>query len=177
MKCFICLGVWLCILRAPQPRVHFLNVLARRCVYFIIENPLNSFLYHHGLFKSGLKKLKAARALTYLGAFEALSEKPLELFHAITSFPVGAKFDNFLVRSRAQARRALGTDKLALHKTTARKKSEGQENKTGWRSNEWVTASKDQKSSEEYPWAFAECVAGLASDLLDEQPRKYCKID
>eukprot|EP00959_Pyramimonas_sp_CCMP1952_P456521 9473302-Pyramimonas_sp.AAC.1 len=123
-------------------------------------------MYRMETVASTLDAWGSSRAVAWMGAFGAASPKPLE-------FRGSAPFLSDLCRSKRQASKRLGTQKVRLYITQKRvsKKS------SGWRKSGWTTGAKGRlKSPQVYPVDFVKLVASLVSSGLTAATRMGCTI-
>ena len=141
----------------PSPARSFLITLAvTRSVYFAIEQPLDSFMYHLEAISSTLYVTGHSRVVSWMGAFGAQTPKPLE-------FRGTAPFISSFRRSKKQADARLGIRKVRLYFNQKRvsKKS------SGWRKSGWTTGAKGRlKLSQTYPRDFSSLLASLVASTV-----------
>ena len=125
-----------------------MSLLATRAVSYIIEQPLNSLLYHLTEIKTAINATSAMRVCTVLAAYGAPTLKPLELWGTAPCI--------LSLHRKKPAKAIKGTTPATkkLYKVTKRidkdKNSTG--NRTGWMKDGWVTGTTrsdvgDQKAT------------------------------
>eukprot|EP00959_Pyramimonas_sp_CCMP1952_P124179 2596631-Pyramimonas_sp.AAC.1 len=133
-----------------------------RRVHFVVEQPLNSLLYHVQHVRDSFSITAATRMVTHLGAFGSPTVKPLELWTTISTTDIIQ-----LSMSRRQAQVALGGAKLYAVVQSTIKKPSSQPRAKGWCKDKWVSKNGDaMKATQEYPSRFAELVADIAAAHL-----------
>lgn len=132
-----------------------------RHVRFVVEQPINSLLYHVQHMQDSFRITRATRMVTHLGAFGGRTVKPLELWTTLSTADIIQ-----LSKSRRQAQVTLGGAKLYAVKSSIKKSSDRPRAK-GWCKDKWVSKNGDaMKSTQEYPDMFTELVAQILATNL-----------
>ena len=155
-----------------------------RGVAFLVEQPLNSFLYWVPGIKDAISTTGAVRFVTNLGAFGAESMKPVEIWGTI-----GPAIVKILTRNKAAATTRLGPNAQTLasvkpvktkkikttktNKTTKKSKCAKPWAKNGW----WSGNKKIQKQSEHYPHEFSELLADQILSRLSVAANQATRLD
>ena len=151
----VCWLIWLCVLRN---------------VRWTLENPKGSMLFCVPQLSRILREQGCTKALTYLGAYGFVTEKPLVFYSNIPRTAL-----NGIQRSRQLARERLrlhneitGQAKQQLAVVSSRKtlrNKGGTEKHTGWNKNGWVCGTQRQRESLQYPKEFCEDFAAMVNAL------------
>eukprot|EP00959_Pyramimonas_sp_CCMP1952_P249548 5216475-Pyramimonas_sp.AAC.1 len=153
-----------------------------RGVRVVVEQPLNSTIYRTAELSEALLMACAKRIITNLGAFGAISVKPIEIWTTLSPHALLP-----LVRRRTQAFKRLGTYSELCPAKRVKKTQGSKPKKYGWSKKGWVsgTYNSRQKQSSQYPLEFARVAArvvvkGLpiesSSDTRLPVPRGCCLL-
>ena len=160
-KCVVAPRVINSLLTPPLPRSFLLFFGEARGVSMIVEQPLNSLLYHMPEFQDTLAMLSSCRVVTCLGAFGSDTAKPIEV-HSTLGAIVTIK------RTRKHAHIRMGKSRKTTHfnsdvAPTSRARAVAKR-ANGWPTLQWVNGkAKLLKSSQTYPRDYCALIAELVS--------------
>ncbi len=145
VRCDFC-----CVRVLRQARSVIVAIARSRSVRWVIEQPLNSLLFHESALASAIRSLGGQRRVTHMGVWTGDGLRLLEFIQHCRSPVVGCS-----VKGQETRRKLCKSNKnlsIVQHRVN--------KSRTGWPNAGW-TKGAGQKASQVYLWSFCQEVAKL----------------